>query len=127
MYRKLVGALVVMVVAIGFVAAEDLNGVITKVDGDKITFQKMTKAKKGVKSEKEGDPIVLTVNKDAKIVAKKFDKDAKKVVEEEVKDGLKAELFAKIDPEKGLNAVVTADDGKVSKIAVGGGKKKAAQ
>ena len=42
-------------VGVGIVLADDLNGVIKKVDGNKITFQEMTKAKKGVKSEKVGE------------------------------------------------------------------------
>ena len=130
MIRKLFCSMFVMVLAIGFVAADELTGVITKVDGDKVTFQKMTKAKKGVKSEKDGDPVVVTTNKDTKIVAGKFDKDTKKTVDgDEVKDGLKNEIFTtKFDAEKGVRAVITTKGETLvaEKILVVGGKKKAA-
>ena len=42
-----------------------------------------------------------------------------------IADGLKADVFSKIDEKKGLNVrVTTNDDGKVTEIVVGGGKKK---
>ena len=71
MLRKLFCAVIVMVVAVGFVAAADFNGIISKCDGDKVTFQEMTKAKKGEKAEKVGDEKKLTVAADAKIVTSK--------------------------------------------------------
>jgi biopolymer transport protein ExbD len=125
MIRKLVCSMFVMTVAIGFVCADDYFGVVTKVDGDKITFQKMTKAKKGAKSEKEGDPVVLTVDKDTKYFTKKYNKDDKKFVEDDLKDGIKAEVFTKIDPEKGVNATITTEGDKkvATKVVIGGGKK----
>jgi hypothetical protein len=127
MVRKMFCAMVVMFLGIGFVAAAELNGVITKVDGNKITFQEMTKAKKGAKSEKVGDAKVFTVAKDAKIVGSKFDKDAKKTVEgDEIKGGLTNEMFTKIG-EAGVNATITYEGDTVSKILVRGGKKKAAE
>lgn len=128
MLSKLFGSMVLLVVAAAFVGADEYFGVITKVDGEKITFQKMTKAKKGAKSEKDGDPVTLTANKDTKFFSKKFDKDTKKVVEDALPDGIKSEVFTKIDPDKGLPATVTTEgDSKVAtKVVVGGGKKKAA-
>jgi hypothetical protein len=59
-----------------------------------------------------------------------FDKDAKKMVDgDPVKDGLKNEMFTKIDEAKGLNATITTegdgDKARITKIRVGfGGKKK---
>jgi hypothetical protein len=130
MIRKLVCSMVVMVVAVAFVGADEYFGKITKVsdDGKTITFQKMTKAKKGEPSKADGDAVPLTVNKDTKFFKKTFDKDAKKLVEEALPDGIKSEIFTKIDPDKGVNATITTEgDSKVaSKVVTGGGKKKAA-
>jgi len=122
MFRKLVCAAVVMVVAVAFVAADDFSGVIKKVDGDKITFQEMTKAKKGAKAEPVGDAKTFTVTKDTKYSKKSFDKAEKKVVEADLPDGIKSEVFTKLDAEMGVGATVSVTDGKVTKIVVGGGK-----
>jgi len=129
MIRKLVCAMFVMLVGIGFVMAEEITATITKVDGDKITYQKMKKAKKGQPAEKDGDPVTISVAKDAKIVKGAFNKDTKKVEPgDAIEGGLKADLFSKIG-EKGVNARITtdADNKKVTQIMVTGGKKKAAQ
>ena len=126
MARKLFCSLFVMAVAITFVAADEYTGVITKIDGNNITFQKMKG--KGKKAEKDGDPITLTVNSDTKYVGGKYDKDAKKFVEgDPIKDGIKNEMFTtKFDAEKGVRATVTtAENSKTAtKIMVGGGGKK---
>jgi len=129
MIRKLVCSMVVMVVAVAFVAADDFTGVIKKVDGEKITFQEMTKAKKGAKSEPVGDAKTFTVTKDTKFAKKTFDKDTKKAGEADLPDGIKSEVFTKLDAEKGVGATVSVTDGKLTKVLVvgGGGKKKAAQ
>jgi len=124
MIRKMVCAMFVMAVSVAFVAADDFFGVITGVDGSKFKFQEMTKAKKGAKSEKVGDPKSLTADDKTKFILKKFDKDTKKAVEEDLKDGFKAETFTKADPEKGVNATISIEDGKVTKIVIGGGGKK---
>jgi hypothetical protein len=118
----------VMTVAIGFVFAEEFNATITKVDGDKITYQRYKKAKKGVAPEKDGDAVEVTVAKDAKIASGKFDKDAKKFVAgDAIEGGLKSDTFTKAG-EKGVTVRITTDDEKktVTQILVVG-KKKAAQ
>jgi hypothetical protein len=133
MVRKLFCSMMVMVVAVAFVAAEEFAGTITKVDGDKVTVQKYKKAEKGKKGkgEKDGDPITLSA-KGAKIVTGKFDADTKKLTDgDEVKDGLKNEMFTTIDDKKGVQAQITTegegDKATITKIRVGGkGKKKAA-
>jgi len=134
MIRKLACAMLVMTVGIGLVAAEEFTATITKVDGDKVTFQKFKKGEKGKKGEKDGDAVTLTVAKDAKITKAKFsfDKDNMKAVwtsEGAVEGGLKNDIFKieeKKEPEKdkkkgkgfgfgggGLNAqITTSDDGK---------------
>ena len=118
MARKLVCAMFVMVVSIGFVFAEEFQGNITKVEGDKITFQKTKKGKS------DGDAVVYTTNKDATIAKGKFNKDDKKFTAgDKIEDGLKNEIFTKIG-DKGLAVRVTVDGDKCSQILVTGGKKK---
>ena len=60
MIRKLVCALFMMTVAIGFVMADEFTATVTKVDGNKITYQKYKKGAKGKKGEKDvwGKPAV---------------------------------------------------------------------
>ncbi len=129
MFRKLVCAVFVMTVSLGLLAAEEIRGVVTKVDGDKVTVQKFKKGEKGKKGEKDGDPIVITVAKDAKIAKAKL-ADKKLEAGEALADGLKNEIFTKIG-EKGVGVLITTDD--TSKAAtqilvvVGGKKKKDAK
>jgi len=131
MIRKLVCAMFVMTVAVGFVLADEFQGAITKIDGDKVTVQKMKKGKgKGAKGEKDGDPVTMTIAKDAKIVKGMFDKDAKKMVAgDAIEGGLKADLFSKVSEDMPVNAMITtdADNKSITMIMIAkGGKKKAA-
>jgi hypothetical protein len=127
MFRKLLGTLFVFTVTLGLVGAEELRGRITKVDGDKITLQKYKKGEKGKDGEKDGDPVTLKVAKDAKIAKAKFNKKEMKLeAGDEIKEGLKNEIFSKLG-EKGLNVRVTEEKGVVSQILTvqfGGGIKK---
>jgi hypothetical protein len=119
----------VMVVGVAFVMADEFNATITKVDGDKITYQKFKKVKKGQPAEKDGDPVTISVAKDAKIVKGMFNKDTKKVeAGDKIEGGLTADTFTKAG-EKGVAARITtdADNKTVTQIMVTGGKKKAAQ
>lgn len=132
MVRKLFCSMLVMTVAVAFVAAEEFQASITKVDGNKVTYQKYKKAEKGKKGkgEKDGDPVTLSA-KGATIITAKFDADTKKVTDgDEVKDGLKNEMFTTIDEKKGVQATITTegegDKAKITKIRVMGKKKKAA-
>lgn len=130
MIRKLVCAVAVMVVAVGFVMADEFTATITKVDGGKITYQKMKKTKKGEPAAKDGDPVVI--NAEGATVAKgTFNKDTKKLEKgDAIEGGVKglAELVTKAG-DKGVNARITtdADNKKVTEILVTGGKKKAAE
>jgi hypothetical protein len=130
MFRKLVCAMFVMTVAVGFVLADEFQAAITKVEGSKITYQKYKKGAKGAKGEKDGDAVTIEVSKDAKIMKGMYDKDAKKMVAgDAIEGGLKHEMFSKASEEKGVMATITTDDDKktVTQILVGGkGKKKAA-
>jgi hypothetical protein len=123
MVRKLFCAMFVMTLAVGFVLADEINCTITKVDGNKITYQKYKK------KEKDGDPVTITVTSDAKILKGKFNKDTKKVEDgDPIEGGLKSDLFAKASEEKGVQVTITtdADNKNVTKIVTKGGKKKAA-
>jgi hypothetical protein len=114
MFRKMVCVVFVMTVVIGVVGAEEFFAQLTKVDGDKVTFQKFKKGEKGKKGEKDGDEVTLPLAKDAKIVKGKFDKDAMKMVAgDAIEGGLKADNF-KIDEKKGgpFVRITTAEDKK---------------
>jgi hypothetical protein len=121
MLRKFVCAAVVVVVGLGVAMADEFGAVITKVDGNKVTFQKV---KKGEKS----DPMTLPVKAGAKITKGMFNKDTKKFEAGDAIDtGLKNEMFTKIDAEKGLAVRITTDEDNknITAITVGGKKKKA--
>lgn len=136
MFRKLFCALFVMAVGIGVTFADEFQATITKADqeGGKLTLQKFKKAKaekdkKFAFPEKDGDPITLTVAKDAKITKAKFNLEEKKWEPDgAVEGGLKNDIF-KIEEKKdapkdkkgkfggfggfGLQAqITTSDDGK---------------
>jgi hypothetical protein len=121
------GLCVAAVVVVGFsvAIADEINGTITKVDGDKITVQ----PKKGKKDTEAPKAVTLSVTKDTVIKKGKvnFDKDTKKVTIEEgdaIEGGLKNELFTSKFPEKGVAARITTDGDKATKIVVTQGKKK---
>jgi len=129
MIRKLVGAMVVLVLGITFVMADEFNATITKAGDGKITYQKFKKAaKKGEAPEKDGDPVTIAVSKDAKIAKGMFNKDTKKVeAGDKIEGGLTSETFTKIG-EKGVPARITtdADNKSVTQILVTGKGKKGA-
>jgi len=126
MIRKLVCAVAVMVVAVGFVMAEEFTANITKVDGDSVTFRKAKgKAAKGKAPEYE-DAVTLPA-KGAKINA-----GTAKKGKVEVGDKLEPADFAKQvkdSGDKGVNARITTDaDGKkITDIVVTSKKKAAAE
>jgi hypothetical protein len=125
MWQKLVCAVFGLMVTIGLVTAGEFGGRITKVDGNKITVQKYKG--KGKKAEKDGDPVTLTVAKDAKIANGKFNKEDKKVeAGEAIEGGLKASVFTKASEDKGPRVRMTTDDDKkvVTEILVFSKKKK---
>ena len=125
MLRKMVCAMIVMTVSFSFVMADDFFATITKVEGDKVTYQKYQKTKKGEEKKKDGDAVTIDAA-GAKVAKMSFNKETKKVeAGDAIEGGLKAEVFAKIG-EKGLAArITTSDDNKkITQILVPGGKKK---
>jgi hypothetical protein len=124
MVRKFVFALTVVALAVSVaVAGEPMFGRITKVEGDKVTFEASKgKFEKGKKPEFEAAKT-LTVAKDAKIQEMKgFGPDAEA---SDLKDGLKNKMFTDI-PEFGRMARVTTNaKGEITELRVFGfGKKK---
>jgi hypothetical protein len=104
MMKRVVSAVVVLGFFAGLVLADEIRAVITKVDGDKVTFYES----KG-KGEK-GDEKTLPVAKDAKILHGKFNKETKKLeAGDKIEDGLKDKTFTSIG-EKGVRALIITDD-----------------
>ena|ERR1022692_3761627 len=123
MLRKFVCAAVIVVIGLSVAMADEFGAIITKVDGNKITFKK---AKKG----EVGDEMTLPVTADAKIMKGKFNADTKKLEPDvAIDNGLKNEMFSTIG-DKGVAATITtdADNKKITAITTGkkGGKKKGA-
>jgi hypothetical protein len=122
----MVCAVFVMTVVIGLAMADDFTASITKVDGNKVTYQKYKKGAKGKKGEKDGDPVTIEVAKDAKVAKGMFDKDAKKFVAgDAIEGGLKSDAFSKASEDKGVNCFIStdADNKMITQILVVGGKK----
>jgi hypothetical protein len=121
MLRKVVGAVVVLVLFVGVTLADEIMAAISKVEGGKVTFTEM----KG--KEKVGEAKTMPVADKVKVVKGKFDKDTMKVTAgDDIEDGLKNKMFSEIG-EKGVRAqIVTDKDNKtITEIRIlGGGKKK---
>jgi hypothetical protein len=117
----MIGAGILMVLCVGMTMADEIRAVITKVEGDKVTF-----AENKGKGEK-GEEKTLPVDEKVKVVKGNFNKEAKKVeAGEAIEGGLKAEQFNKIG-EKGVRALIITDaeNKKITEIRVmGGGKNK---
>lgn len=121
MLRKIVPAVVVLLFCVGITLAEDIRAIITKVDGNKVTF-----AESKGKGEK-GAEMTLEAAATVKVNKGKFNKDTKKLEAGDAVDGgLKADIFTKIG-EKGIPATITVEDKKITQIIVFGGKGKATQ
>ena len=124
MLRKVVGAVVVLGLCLGIALADEISAVIMKVEDNKVTFAEMKG--KGKDAEK-GKEQTLPVSKKVKVVKGKKNKDSGKFEREEVKEGLKHEMFSKDKiPEKGLRATIVTDDSntKITEIRIFEKKKK---
>jgi hypothetical protein len=105
MLRKVIAASLVLVLSVGVVLAEQIRGVITKVEGNKITF--VERKGKGQKGEEQ----TLTAAKDVKVVQGKFNRETKMVeAGDPLEGGLKHKMFTNI--EKGVFAEIITNDGK---------------
>jgi hypothetical protein len=127
MLRKVVSAFVVLALCVGFTLAEEVRVFITKVDGDKITYQEnLSKGGKGGKGKVEKGPEkTLPVTSTVKVVKGKFNMETKKLeAGDPIEKGLKDDTFTKIDAEKGVQATIVtdADNKNITEIRVGGGR-----
>jgi len=121
--RKFVCAAVVAVCSVGIAMAADFTAIITKVEGDKVTF------KKTEKGQPVGEEMTLPMSKDAKV----FKGKGKKGVFETVGDALEKDAYTAAITKgvegkaKGAQAYITTDDGgkAITRILLTGGKKKA--
>ena len=119
MLRKIIGAAVVLVLFVGVTLADEIRAVITKVDGNKVTFAE-TKGK-----GQKGDEQTLPVATGVKVVKGKFNKETKKFEPgDDLADGLKNKMFSSIS-DKGVRATIVtdSDNKKITEIRVMGGKK----
>ena len=117
MLKRFVSALVVMGVCLSIAMAEEIRALITKIDGDKVTFKKMMK-------KEVGEEQTLSTAAGVKVLKGKFNPDTKKVEEDGDYDGGLKTLSDKLG-EKGKQAtIITDDDKKITKIILAGKKKK---
>ena len=118
MLRKVIAASLVLVLSVGVAFADEIRGVITKVEGNKVTFTEM----KG-KGQK-GEEHTMTVAKDVKVVKGTFNKETKKLeAGDSLDDGLKNKMFTSIG-EKGVRVLIVTEDKKITEIRVMGGRGK---
>ena len=97
--------------------AEEIRAIITKVEGDKVTFTEL-------KGKEKGDTRTLPVDAKVKVNKTKFDKDTMKVVVgDPIEEGIKNKMFSDIG-DKGIRATIVtdSDNKKITEIRVGGGK-----
>jgi len=120
MMRRFLLAVAVVGCTFTFAFSDTFQARITKVEGDKVTYQKGT-LDPDTKKVKYGDAVTATVAKDAKVT-----KTVKKATEP-VDKGFGNDLFTKIDAAKGVKGLVTiaddgADKGKITEFVIGGKK-----
>lgn len=117
MLRKVIAASLVLVLSVGVAFADEIRGVITKVEGGKVTFAKMEGRGKDAK---KGEEMTLPVAKDVKVVKGKRNQETKKLeAGDALEGGLKHKMFASI-PERGIGALIVTDDSnkKITEIRV---------
>jgi hypothetical protein len=119
MLRKVIAASLVLVLSVGVVFADEIRAVITKVEGNKVSFYKIEG--KGKEAKKVGDEVTLPIAKDVKVVKMKKGEPG-----EPLEDGLKNKRFTEIT-EKGVGALIVTEDKKITEIRVFGGKGKGKQ
>lgn len=104
--RKVLFSLVAVTVCVGLAMADEFTAVITKVDGDKVTFHK-TKFNKEEKKVEKGAAETLPAKADVKVVKGTPAKGGKVEAGDAIEGGLKAVKIG----EKGVNARIITDDG----------------
>jgi len=132
MIRRFVLAAFAAVLTLSFAYSETFTAKVTKVEGNKVTYQKGKFDKDTKKFEYSGDAITTEAIKDVEVTkGGGFGKGKGKGKAEPLEGGLTHETFKNIDKEKGVTVSITTSDegdtkGKITKISTfGGGKKKA--
>ena len=118
MLQRMLLAMFALVVWVGLVMSDEFRCTITKVDGDKVTFNASTK-------DNKVDDKTLPAADKIKVSKGNFNKETKKVeAGDAIEGGLKNEMFTKIG-DKGLRATIITDtdNKKIVEIIVGGKKK----
>jgi hypothetical protein len=121
MLRQIVGAAILLVLVVGLALADEIRAVITKVEGDKITFNEAKK--KGEKGPEHTMPVADNV----KVVKGKMNRETRKFeAVETVEEGLKHKVFSTIG-EKGIPSTIVTDaeNKKITEIRLRGKSKKA--
>lgn len=102
MLRRIVCAAVILTLGVGITLADEITGIITKVEGGKVTFTEF-------KDKQKGDAKTLPVADNVKVFKGKFNKETKKLeAGDPLEGGLKSETFTKIG-EKGVFASIVTD------------------
>jgi hypothetical protein len=112
--RKLAFAALATFVCFSLAAAEEFTGLISKVDGNKVTLKKFKRGEKG------GEEVTLTAVESVKVVKGKRNAETKKLeAGDSIEGGLKNEMFSKGNV---FATITTNDDGKITQVIAGGGK-----
>jgi len=128
MLRKFLCASLVFVLCVAITKAEEIRAIIYKVDPDKKTITyKLAPMKKG--DEVGKDEVTVKFDDKVSVAKGMFNKDTKKLEKgDAIENGLKADMFTKIDEKKGVRATLTTSgtgaDTMVTDILVGGGRGK---
>jgi hypothetical protein len=119
MLRRVVSVASILVLFLGIAFAEEIRAIITKVEGNKVTFME-------AKGKEKGPEQTLSAADNVKVLKGKYNKDTKMYEDLQPLDqGLRNEKFSKIDAEKGMKALIITEGGKITEIRIGaGGKKK---
>ena len=108
--------------SVALCTGDEFRAVITKVDGNKVTFHKVSRGEKGKQGEK-GEAMTLSAAANVKVVKGKFDRETKKAEDgDALENGLKNEAFS-----KEANVTITTNEGntEITKIRLSGrGRKK---
>lgn len=109
MYRKFVCAVAMTLAVFSVGLADEFLILITKVEGNNVTFARV-KLNKETKKLEQGETTILPVGVGVKVARSRFDKDTKKIIAgDPIEGGLQNELFTKLAPE-GIRAIVVTDE-----------------
>jgi hypothetical protein len=125
MARRFVCAAVLTLVTCGVALADEFTAIITKVEGNKVTYHPAKFDPDTKKFEKSGVARPLEAAANVKVVkGGKYNKDSRKFENTEaVEGGLKGPLLTKI-PSEGVTVIMYTEGGKITEIYIRTAKKK---